>query len=223
MSKSRQTDHGGNGSKDHAANDQLSARAHGTWPQPRSSKAQRAAKAARVHTLTDPLGAKGFRATGQRVRSETSARRKVLLASVATFAASFGVIVATNHLPTAADTAAATAPTAAATGTTAATSSGQAFSNDAVATNQALVDLFTGRTTNGLTSSASTTSSTTTTSTKKHNDDGEDDDHKSEDSSYLSSGSNDSSSSQSTTNNQSSLFVQQPVSQQSSHTRSGGS
>lgn len=226
MSKSGPSHNGGSGPNGSSPNGNLSPRAQGTWPQQRSSQAQRAAKAARVHTLTDPLGARGFRATGTRIRSETSARRKVLLASVATFAASFGVIVATNHLPTASETVAATEPAAATTGATTAASSSQALSNDAVATNQALVDLFTGRTTNGLTSSTSTTSSTTTT-TKTHHDDEEGDDHGSESSSSLSSsGSTTSSSGQSTTNNQvnqSSLFVQQPVVQQPSHTRSGGS
>lgn len=77
--------------------------AHSPSPEATAGDRERGAKAARVRTLTDPLGARGFRATGKRIRTETSARRKVFLASVATFATSFGVVVATNHLPTTAE------------------------------------------------------------------------------------------------------------------------
>lgn len=224
MSKSRQSHKGANGPTSRS-NDNLSAHAQGTWPQQRSSKSQRAAKAARVHTLTDPLGARGFRATGQRVRSETSARRKVLLASVATFAASFGIVVATNHTPANADPAATTNQPAATTSNSQASSNGSSVGS--------AIDLFSGQTTNGLTSTTSTSSSTTTTN-KKHHDDGEGDDHENEDNSFLTTQPNGSNSSSQTVNSnnsqatsnqngQSSFFVQQPVNQQPSHTRSGGS
>lgn len=198
--------------------DNLSARAHHTWPQPRpSTTMERATKAARVRTLTDPLGAKGFRATGKRVRTETVARRKVLLASVATFAASFGIIVGTNHLPANADSSAATNQPAATTA-----SNGQAVTNNASSVGAA-ADLFSGQTANGLTDIPTPTP--TAAATKRQHDDGETDD---ENSSSLTtqSNSNSSSSGQVGTSNQtgqSSLFQQSSVQQQPSHTRSGGS
>lgn len=191
-----------------------------TWPQPRAStNAQRAAKAVRVHTLTDPLGAKGFRATGKRVRDEASARRKVLLASVATFAASLGVIVATNHATTTASSDAATQAA------TAPSSSEQTYSSSASSVGAA-VDLFTNQTTSGLTGVA-TLAPTATSAPTQHDD--TDDNDESDAPALLSTQASDSSSSQVETSDQSTQapVFQEPtqalVVQQPSHTRSGGS
>lgn len=209
MSKHKQPH---NGPVRQPSNDDLPAHAQRTWPVTRTSnKKERAAKAARVHTLTDPLGAKGFRATGQRVRAETGARRKVLLASVATFAASFGIIVGTNHLPANADSAAAANQPAATTA-----SNGQAVTTSGSSVGAA-ADLFTGQTANGLADIPTPTA----TATQHHHDD--------EDNSSLlttQSNSDSSASNQVGTSNQtdqSSLFQQPSVQQQPSHTRSGGS
>lgn len=204
------------------SNDDPSARAQRTWPQTRTStNMQRAAKAARVHTLTDPLGAQGFRATGKRVRAETGARRKVLLASVATFAASFGLVVATNHLPANADIVA-TQSTATASNARAATSGGSSVG--------AAVDLFTGQTANALTGTATlqptaTAVATATTTPNSGVDEGNQGDATSGNASSASltpqSSGNSSDSSQNVTSNQTNqlpVFQQQP-----SHTRSGGS
>jgi len=55
-----------------------------------------AIRAARARALTDPLGARGFRQTRQRVRRETSARRRVFAGSIAIFATCFGLILHSN-------------------------------------------------------------------------------------------------------------------------------
>jgi hypothetical protein len=188
-----------------------------TWPQQRASTNRgRAEKAARVHTLTDPLGAKGFRATGGRVRSETGARRKVLLASVATFAASFGLIVATNHSPTDANQSVATQPAAT-------VSSGQQTDTGNVSSVGAAVDLFTNQTTIGLTGLATVAPSATSAAKQRDDEEGDEhDDHEGESdvNASLTTQSTVAASNQVVTSGQSS---QSSVSQQPSHTRSGGS
>lgn len=184
-----------------------------TWPQRRASTTmQRAAKAARVHTLTDPLGAKGFRATGMRVRTETSARRKVLLASVATFAASFGVIVATNQTPTDANSSASTPAAASGEHQT------DASSASSVGT---AVDLFTNQTTSGL-AGATSLVPTATSAAKQQDHEEDDDDHVATggETSLLPTQASDDSSSQIVTNSQP---TEAPIYQEPSHTRSGGS
>lgn len=221
MSKNQHPRNSANDQQGRPSNDGLSSRAQHTWPQHRSSTAQRAAKAARVHTLTDPLGAKGFRATGQRIRSETSARRKVLLGSVATFAASFGVIVATNHTPANADPAATTNQPAATTNQPAATTSNsQATSSNGSSVGSAL-ELFSGQTANGLTSSASSVKTTQESAASE----GSASSQTTQPNSNSSSRAISSTANQTTSNqtDQSSVFLQQPSYQQPSHTRSGGS
>lgn len=68
-----------------------------------------AIKAARARGLTDPLGAKGFRQTRQRIERETSIRRRVFAASLAIFAACFGLILHSSQNGSTTGTAAASA------------------------------------------------------------------------------------------------------------------
>lgn len=207
-----------------------------TWPHERaSSDRERGAKAARVRTLTDPLGARGFRATGARIRAETSARRKVLLASVAAFAASFGVIVATNQVSTTTDADPATTQPAAVAGGDGALAAGVASGDGpALDTFGLPVTLPTSETRLLPTATATATMTPTTTSNAavaaddhEHDDDEEDDgdhheddDHEDDESGWLTSAAGDTGASQVTTSGQSS---QPSTSQQPSHTRSGGS
>lgn len=111
--------------KNTAAEDELPGwssgpeRAYRTWPKPPASvspaslESSRAAtearqialamKAARARSLTDPLGAKGQRTmVRSRLRGQLRARRAIFLASLATFAACFGLILKTDPAHTAA-------------------------------------------------------------------------------------------------------------------------
>lgn len=53
-----------------------------------------------VHGLRDPLGAKGFRISRDRIRREGQARRLVTVAAIGSFVAAFGLIVQTTPVAT---------------------------------------------------------------------------------------------------------------------------
>jgi len=57
----------------------------------------RVTKAVRLRALTDPLGAKGYRRTRQRVARETSARKTVFAVALAAFLVSFGLVAGSRH------------------------------------------------------------------------------------------------------------------------------
>lgn len=69
---------------------------HDTAGSLQRQRREAAIRAARARSLTDPLGASGFRQTRQRVRRETSARRRIFAGSVAIFATCFGLILHSN-------------------------------------------------------------------------------------------------------------------------------
>jgi hypothetical protein len=70
--------------------------------------ARLARKAVKARSLTDPLGAKGFRRTSERIDRESRARRLTFVAALASFAGLFGIIVVTAPEPAASPPAAIT-------------------------------------------------------------------------------------------------------------------
>ena len=68
---------------------------------PEGDRSELAHKAVRARSLIDPLGAKGFRKPSDRIRREANARRLAFVMAMATFAGTFGAIVATAPEPAA--------------------------------------------------------------------------------------------------------------------------
>ena len=73
---------------------------HPTWPErsrpaAQNTRAQQTLqqKAVRVHALSDPLGAAGFRQSRARIQREGRARRLAAVGAIASFVASLGLIV----------------------------------------------------------------------------------------------------------------------------------
>jgi hypothetical protein len=63
-----------------------------TWPRDRG-RAELQRKAVRIHQLSDPLGASGFRQARPRLEREGRARRLAAFGALASFAASLALIV----------------------------------------------------------------------------------------------------------------------------------
>ena len=65
-----------------------------SWPKrPASVDLYRAQQAVRIHGMTDPLGAKGFRQSRGRIEREGRARRLAAIGAIASFVASLVLIV----------------------------------------------------------------------------------------------------------------------------------
>lgn len=67
-----------------------------TSPEDRARMEELARKVARLRACTDPLGAKGFRRTRERVDREARARRGLFVAALAGFVAFLGVVARGN-------------------------------------------------------------------------------------------------------------------------------
>jgi len=91
------TTHGSNSSSANIASATMTTKMPGSMTTTNERMVQateRAPKAARARALTDPLGAKGFRRSRQRIARETRARRRIVAAAVAFYLACFGLIAA---------------------------------------------------------------------------------------------------------------------------------
>jgi hypothetical protein len=65
-----------------------------SWPKRRPSvDSYRAQQAVRIHGMSDPLGAKGFRQSRDRIEREGRARRLAAIGAIASFVASLILIV----------------------------------------------------------------------------------------------------------------------------------